>query len=363
MLELFGFAWVTITFTVCVGAIATRRSVLDWLRARTDRKRLDDTVEIVRRRPLVDMAGHVVLVLMLAVPAAVLAGGGALPGPSGGGGNGLPRTGGTMTGQVVSSGVSVDWTSGTNEDLVFTPNGTGQCTCGTSFTGLTVTTDAIASAGESWASFASSDAPGGNGFIAFSNVDTTDARVSANMYMYSGGTAANKNWIQAGVTAANDSGSEPVLAIVAQTTIGGSIATRPLVMFKNAGTNVFGVYSSGSYTTGAVGMTGHFYTQVVSPAALSGTTNNYAGCTSAFCRIDTGAASRDLTGIAPLTGGSHHFVCNTNATNNIVLKHESGSSTAANRFYFNGATDRTIAPEECLSIIYDGTTARWRELK
>lgn len=124
MLELFGFAWVTITFTACVGAIATRRSVLRWLRARTDRKRLDDTVEIVRRRPLVDMAGHVVLVLMLAVPAAVLAGGGALPGPSGGGG-GLPLTGGTMTGQVVFSAVTTDISTGTNESLTLAPNGTG----------------------------------------------------------------------------------------------------------------------------------------------------------------------------------------------------------------------------------------------
>lgn len=290
----------------------------------------------------------------------------------GGGGRGLGAlgaafcslTGCTMTGQIVSSDVSVDWTSGTNEDLVFTPNGTGQCTCGTSFTGISAIADAVASAGETWAYFASSDAPGGNGFVSFGNVDTTDARVSANMYMYSGGTATNKNWIQAGVTQANDSGAEPVLAIVAQTTIGGTITTRPLVSIRNGGTNdVFAVYPSGALTTGASGTTGKVYTSAVSPSALSGTTNDYAGCTSSFCRLDTGAASRDLTGISPLTGGTHHYLCNINATNNVVLKHENASSSAANRFTFNGATDRTIAPAECFSVIYDATTARWRELK
>lgn len=86
MLELFGFAWVTITFTCCVAAVSTRRSVLRWLKARADRKRLDDTVEIVRR-PLRRLATYAALVV-LAVPAGVYAGGGALPGPSGGFGGG-----------------------------------------------------------------------------------------------------------------------------------------------------------------------------------------------------------------------------------------------------------------------------------
>jgi len=71
------------------------------------------------------LAGHVVLVLMLAVPAAVLAGGGALPGPSGGGGSGLPLTGGTMTGQVVFNGVATDISTGTDENLTVAPSGTG----------------------------------------------------------------------------------------------------------------------------------------------------------------------------------------------------------------------------------------------
>jgi hypothetical protein len=106
--------------------------VLAWLRARTDRKRLDDTVEIVRRRPLVDLAGHVVLVLMLAVPAAVLAGGGALPGPSGGGGgSALQTTGGTMSNTIIFlETVTYALQSVNNGNLYFFPDGTGRVKIG-----------------------------------------------------------------------------------------------------------------------------------------------------------------------------------------------------------------------------------------
>lgn len=98
MTPLFGLVFAILATVLCWAAVTVTRAARGWLAARALRRRGDgDTVEIVRRRPLVDMAGHVVLVLMLAVPAAVLAGGGALPGPSGGGG-GLPLTGGTMTG-------------------------------------------------------------------------------------------------------------------------------------------------------------------------------------------------------------------------------------------------------------------------
>jgi hypothetical protein len=98
MTPLFGLVFAILATVLCWAAVTVTRAARGWLAARALRRRGDgDTVEIVRRRPLVDLAGHVVLVLMLAVPAAVLAGGGALPGPSGGGG-GLPITGGTMTG-------------------------------------------------------------------------------------------------------------------------------------------------------------------------------------------------------------------------------------------------------------------------
>ena len=47
-----------------------------------------------------------------------------LPGPAGGVA-GLPTTGGTMTGQVVFSGVTTDISTGTNEDMTIAPAGTG----------------------------------------------------------------------------------------------------------------------------------------------------------------------------------------------------------------------------------------------
>lgn len=85
MTPLFGLVFAILATVLCWAAVTVTRAARTWLDARALRRRGDgDTVEIVRRRPLVDLAGHVVLVLMLAVPAAVLAGGGALPGPAGG---------------------------------------------------------------------------------------------------------------------------------------------------------------------------------------------------------------------------------------------------------------------------------------
>ena len=83
MTPLFGLVFAILATVLCWAAVTVTRAARGWLDARALRRRGDgDTVEIVRRR-LVDLAGHVVPVLMLAVPAVVLAGGGALPGPGG----------------------------------------------------------------------------------------------------------------------------------------------------------------------------------------------------------------------------------------------------------------------------------------
>lgn len=45
--------------------------------------------------------------------------------------------------------------------------------------------------------------------------------------------------------------------------------------------------------------------------------------------------------------------------NNLVIKHESASSTAANRFFLPGEEDMIIAPYEGAAFIYDNTLSRW----
>jgi hypothetical protein len=80
-------------------------------------------------------------------------------------------------------------------------------------------------------------------------------------------------------------------------------------------------------------------------------------------------ASRDITGMRaindPFSGrqanGETHLLTN-NGSQNIVIKHESASSTAVNRFLCPGAADLTLGPNEQADIIYDGDAAvqRWR---
>ncbi len=88
--------------------------------------------------------------------------------------------------------------------------------------------------------------------------------------------------------------------------------------------------------------------------------------------LDPGASSRNITGFeAPTTGieGTTKVIHNaaTNGTSNIVLKHDSGSSSAANRIYGNNDADVTIRPHGGVVICWlsdgDGSThLRWRVL-
>lgn len=71
-------------------------------------------------------------------------------------------------------------------------------------------------------------------------------------------------------------------------------------------------------------------------------------------------ASRDITGIVSGPGEleSRFLIVLNVGSNNIVLKDESASSTAANRFALNG--DITLAPDNSAMLWYDGTSNRWR---
>lgn len=74
-------------------------------------------------------------------------------------------------------------------------------------------------------------------------------------------------------------------------------------------------------------------------------------------------ASRDVTGISTSQiAGQVHLIINV-GSNDIVLKHESASSTAGNRFLNSTGADITLAANQAAEIIYDSTTARWRVFK
>lgn len=105
-----------------------------------------------------------------------------------------------------------------------------------------------------------------------------------------------------------------------------------------------------------------------SPAAVSGTTNNYnPGIASYFQRwITNDATSRQVTGLT-FTGakqdGQRHVIWNIGvvATNgDIVLVHEGGTSTAANRFITPDGTNITLTVGSFAYAIYDSSSQRWR---
>lgn len=100
----------------------------------------------------------------------------------------------------------------------------------------------------------------------------------------------------------------------------------------------------------------------ITPAQITANTNDYAPtglATANTLRLSTDA-SRDLTG---LTGGSDGrlMIVHNVGSNALVLKNESASSTAANRFALGGA-DVTLAANQSVTLQYDATSSRWRSV-
>lgn len=98
---------------------------------------------------------------------------------------------------------------------------------------------------------------------------------------------------------------------------------------------------------------------VISPTQITSNQNDYNPTdlvTSAVLRLSSDA-SRDITGLAGGADGRVLLVFNV-GSNNIVLKDESASSTAANRFALNG--DITLAADNSVILWYDATSSRWR---
>jgi len=105
-----------------------------------------------------------------------------------------------------------------------------------------------------------------------------------------------------------------------------------------------------------------------SPAGYTANQDNLVLTGSAFQRL-SGTAARDITGVAPPTGLSHvggrmMRIYNVGSFN-LTLKHNSTSSTAANRFFCVQSADVVIATNDFAELIYDSTNngsgaAGWR---
>lgn len=101
------------------------------------------------------------------------------------------------------------------------------------------------------------------------------------------------------------------------------------------------------------------FTGVLAPSQITSDQNNYNPTnlsTAAVLRLSSDAL-RNITGLQGGASGRTLFVHNV-GSNNIVLKDESASSTAANRFALTA--DLTLSADSVAILQYDSTSSRWR---
>lgn len=103
------------------------------------------------------------------------------------------------------------------------------------------------------------------------------------------------------------------------------------------------------------------HTSVISPTTLAADANNYSPTGLANSRILrlSSDASRTITGLLAGSAGQRLTFQNIGG-NDIVLKHGSGSSTAANQFQCPGNVDFTLNSGDGVELWYDGVSSRWR---
>lgn len=109
-----------------------------------------------------------------------------------------------------------------------------------------------------------------------------------------------------------------------------------------------------------IGSTVIALTADISPSQITANQDDYNPtglATANTLRLSTDA-SRDVTGLAGGADGRLMIVHNV-GSNPLVLKDESASSTAANRFALGGA-DATLAANQSVTLQYDATSSRWR---
>lgn len=153
--------------------------------------------------------------------------------------------------------------------------------------------------------------------------------------------------------------------------VNASAAARTITVQNAAGSATIGIIpqgcaslfvpdGNGSYLPSAQNVPAYFaLSGILSPSQITSNQNDYSPTglsTATILRLSTDA-SRDLTGLAG--GGLGRIVVVHNVgTNNLVLKDESASSTAANRFALSA--DVTLSGDQSVMMQYDATSSRWR---
>jgi len=117
------------------------------------------------------------------------------------------------------------------------------------------------------------------------------------------------------------------------------------------------VDAKGRVTAGTNPAGGSTANVVTTPTTLSADTNNWSIGTGDIFRISASAAV-NVTGIVAGTSGQTALLVNVGSFS-ITLKHQSTSSSSANRFTVSWAGDCVIPAKGSVVIYYDGTLATW----
>ena len=103
------------------------------------------------------------------------------------------------------------------------------------------------------------------------------------------------------------------------------------------------------------------YGATITPAALSASANDYAPtgfATAAVIRVSASSAGLSITGLD--AGAQPRPVLVNAGAQTISLPHQSGSSSAANRFVCPGAVAYSLLPGATVELVRDTTSDRWR---
>lgn len=97
----------------------------------------------------------------------------------------------------------------------------------------------------------------------------------------------------------------------------------------------------------------------INPAAIASDQNNYDIGVGKNFRLTTNGSNRTITGFAGGVDGREITIVNVSA-NDITISNQSASSDPANRVITGTGADAVLQPDDIASLLYDGTTQRWR---
>lgn len=186
------------------------------------------------------------------------------------------------------------------------------------------------------------------------------AQGTAGQVLKVNGTATGVEWGAAAADVSIDASAADVLSASSGSITADDPGADRLVFWDDSASKLTHLTVGSGLSIIGTTMTAAVAPTVTSPSQITSSQNDYAGATADINRI-TSDAARDITGIAAGTDGQAILLINVGSFT-ITLKHQSASSTAANRIIVPWAGDYAIPASGSATLVYDNTTARWRVL-